>query len=63
MRSSRTRPSRGRGRSGARLGGPPDGGRGRRGRGSSLISEDYDHRMELMASVSRSSGLEKDGDL
>ena len=62
MRSSHRPLSRGRGRRAivqpsARLGGSPDVGRGGRG-----ISNDHDRRMEHIASVSRSSGLEKDGD-
>ena len=56
--------SRGRGRrlSAERVGGPTNPGQGRRG---SNISNNHmhDRRMEHIASVSRSSGLEKGGDL
>lgn len=63
MRSSSRGASRGRGRRvvqpSAQLGGPLNH-VGQGGRGSNL---NHDRRMELVASVSRSSGLEKDGDL
>jgi hypothetical protein len=67
MRSSRGASLRGRGRRAvqpsAQLGGPRSnaGSRGGRFRGND-ISSDHVRRMEHVASVSRSSGLEKDGD-